>query len=108
MDTHYTASVGAERGRIPVFREIALRNVRVSGGGRLTFDGYDQSHRLGMTFDNVTVDPSAALKWIFAQADFTLGPGPVNFRPNGPDVAVQGKPGKGAANACAGKFLPMP
>jgi len=108
MDTHYTATVGTERGRIPVFRDITLRNVRVSGGGKITFDGYDQSNRLGMTFDNVQIDPSATLKWVVAHADFAFGPGPVNFHPEGPDVAVQGKPGKGKPNACADKFVSMP
>ena len=41
-------------------------------------------------------------------ADVALGPGPVNFRPQGEDMRVTGAPGSGSPNACEGKFVPMP
>ena len=111
MDTHYTATVGPEQGRIPVFQDITLRNVRiVSGGvdGKLVFDGFDAEHPLKMTLDNVTLDAPANIKTSASHATLTLGPGPVNFRPEGDDVSVSGSPASGIANSCAGKFVPFP
>ncbi len=37
----------------PTFRDITLRNVRVSGGGKILFDGYDHDHRAQITLDGV-------------------------------------------------------
>jgi polygalacturonase len=85
-----------------------LRNVRVLSGGKITLDGYDAKHRLGMQFDNVYLDPPLVGKVSASYADFTLGPGPVNFKPAGDDVTVTGTPGNGAPNACKDKFVPMP
>jgi polygalacturonase len=92
----------------PTFTGIVLRNVRVLSGQKITLDGYDATHRLGMQFDNVYLDPPLAPKVSASYADFTLGPGPVNFKPSGNDVSVTGTPGKGAPNACRDKFVPMP
>jgi len=63
---------------------------------------------LGMTFDNVHLDSPAGIEMSAGHADLTLGPGPVNFRPSGEDVTISGVSGKGAPNACTGKFVPMP
>jgi polygalacturonase len=59
-----------------------------------------------MTFDNVQADPS--VKVAAEHAELVFGPGPVNIRTAGPDVVVKGGGGRGAANACAGKFVPLP
>jgi hypothetical protein len=78
----------------------------VEGGGKVTLDGFDAKHRLQMTFDNVYF--AAPFPGVHAEhADFVLGPGAVNFRPEGEDVRVEGKPGKGPPNACAEKLVPM-
>lgn len=106
MDTDY-AHYGREGTRIPVFTGIVLRDVRVLGGGRVTLQGYDETHRLGMTLDNVAVDSDPA-QVLASHANLVLGPGPVNFRPSGQDVTLRGVPGAGAPNACRGKFVPMP
>jgi polygalacturonase len=108
MDTHYTASYGPDRNRMPEFTNIVLRNVRISGSGKITLDGYDESHRLDMTFDNVHLDAPSTLRWLIGHAQLTLGPGPVNFHPCGPDVTLQNVPGHAMPNACSNKFLPMP
>jgi len=108
MDTHYTAATGPDRGRIPVFREIVLRDVRIRDGGKITLDGFDAQHRLGIAFDNVRLDAPSAIQWRAANAAITLGPGPVNFRPSGPDVTVERRPGKGMPEDCAAQFVPMP
>lgn len=107
MDTHYSF-YGKARDRLPEFKDISLHDVRVSGGGKVTLDGYDAAHRLGIQFDNVILDASASLEMIASHASVTLGPGPVNFRPVGEDVTLVGKPGAGTPNACAEKFVPLP
>src|SRR6185369_10414664 len=109
MDTHYTATVSAEQGRIPIFQDITLRNVRIAGEGRLTLDGFDAEHELRMTFDNVILDAPASIKTVASHAAFALGPGPVNFRPEGENVTISGKPAaSGSPNSCTGKFVPFP
>ena len=95
MDTHYTASHGLASGLIPTFTGIVLRNVRVLTGGKITLDGYDDQHRLGITFDNVQLDDPAAIRWLARHVDLSLGPGPVNCQPAGLDVTVHGSPSGG-------------
>ena len=109
MDTHYTASVSAEQGRLPIFQDITLRNVRIAGEGRLVLDGFDAEHPLKMMFDNVILDSPGSIKTAASHAVLSLGPGPVNFRPEGEDVSVNGSPAAAATpNSCAGKFVPFP
>ncbi len=105
MDTNYER-FGKGGPKPPVFTDITLRNVRVLPGGTITLQGFDAAHRLGMNFDNVHLDAPGKILAEFA--DFTLGPGPVNFVPSGEDVRVKGELGKGTPNACKDKFLPMP
>ena len=53
MDSDYEH--GGRDGKIlPQFTGIVLRNVRIIGGGKMTLNGYDATHKLGMLFDNVT------------------------------------------------------
>jgi polygalacturonase len=109
MDTHYTATVSAEQGRIPVFQDITLRNVRIAGDGKLVLDGFDGEHPLKMSFDNVTLDAPASIKITASHATLLMGPGPVNFRPEGEDVSVSGRiSAANSANSCSGKFVPFP
>jgi polygalacturonase len=107
MDTHYSF-YGNARDKIPVFTDILLRDVRMLGGGKLTFDGYDGTHRLGMRLDGVGIDPPQEFKVAASHADVTLGPGPVNFSTAGDDVRVVGQAGRVAMVSCAEKFVPMP
>jgi polygalacturonase len=71
---------------IPNFRDIVVKNMHMLGAGNLTLQGYDATHHLGLTLDNVVFDdmptPNAS------EADITLGPGPVSFTPSGTDVTV--------------------
>jgi polygalacturonase len=107
MDSNYSYR-GSASDRIPEFTDITLRNVRILGAGKITLDGFDAAHRLGMQFDNVVLLDPAAVKMAANHALLTLGPGPVNFRPAGEDVKLNGQPGKGTAASCAGKFIPYP
>jgi polygalacturonase len=107
MDSNYSFR-GTATDKFPVFTGIVLRNVRIMGAGKITLDGFDAAHRLGMTFDNVHLDAPAAVAVSASHGEFSLGPGPVNFLPAGEDVTVAGGVGKGSANSCNGKFVPMP
>jgi polygalacturonase len=107
MDSNYSFR-GEATDKLPVFTDITLRNVRIIGPGKITLDGFDASHRLGMLFDNVALDSPKAVKISADHGEFTLGPGPVNFRPAGGDIHIEGVPGKGAPNACEDKFVKLP
>jgi polygalacturonase len=107
MDTHYSYT-GTARDRLPWFTDIVLRNVRVSGPGKITLDGFDDKHPLGIAFENVVVDDLKAVKFVSDHARVTAGPGGMNFKPAGEDVVVEGSAGEGKPNSCEGKFVPMP
>ena len=55
MDSNYSY-FGEARDKLPMFTNITLRNVRIAGAGKITLDGFDAAHRLGMLFDNVFLD----------------------------------------------------
>ena len=107
MDTHYSF-FGDVRDRLPVFTDISLRDVRIDGAGKLTLEGLDPAHRLGILFDNVVLEEPSQMKMQANHAVIHLGPGPVNFRPSGDDIAVTGEAGSAKPNACRDKFAPMP
>jgi polygalacturonase len=108
LDTNYQANPKPGSGHIPVFTDIVLRNVRISGGGRIQLDGFDATHRIGIQFDGVTLDSPSAYKFVVNHADVTLGPGPVNFQMPGVDSTARGTAGKGTLESCTAKFVPFP
>jgi polygalacturonase len=108
MDTSYSAHASDATGRIPVYRDILLSGVRVFGGGKVTLEGYDAAHRLGIQFDNVAFDDAAAIQVSAKHADVAVGPGPFALKITGEGVTVTGTPGAGQPNACADKFVPFP
>jgi polygalacturonase len=90
-------------------KDVTLHNVRVSGGGKFSFNGYDKEHRVGVTLDNVLIADAAVYKYAIHHADITLGPGPVNLQfPGGEDSTLTGKPSNGTPVDCAAKFVPFP
>jgi len=107
MDTHYSFA-GNQTNRIPSFTGIVLHDVRIFAPGRITLDGFDAERPLGMVFDGVTIDNPAKVKMMSRYANVVLGPGPVNFRPSGEGVVVQGNAGQGSLAACTDKFVPLP
>ena len=108
MDTSYSYT-GTNRDKLPVFQNITLRDVHIAGGGKITFDGYDSSHRLRMNLDDVTINGSTGVQVVAKHADLVLGPGAVNFKPVGLDINVTGETGKDlGADSCQKKFVPMP
>jgi polygalacturonase len=109
LDTGYTAAGTVKGNSPPTMNDINLHNVRISGGGKISFNGYDQEHRVGANLDNVLLTGAAEYRYSLHHADLRLGPGPVNLQlPGGEDSTVQGTPGHGPATSCAYKFLPFP
>ena len=60
LDTGYTAAGTVEGNSPPTMRDITLHNVRVSGGGKISFNGYATDYRVGVNLDDVLLtDPAA-------------------------------------------------
>ena len=119
LDTAYSANGPLQGDSPPTMRDITLHNVRVSGGGKITFNAYDHTHRIAATLDGVQITDQAAYTYELNHADLTLGPGPTNLNlPAGPDLTnqdltnedstVSGKPAEGDPASCASKFVPFP
>lgn len=109
LDTAYSANGSMEGNRYPSFVDINFHNVRVSGGGRITLDGFSEKYRVGVSLDNVLIsDAPEKYSFVVNHADIKLGPGPVNLKLNGKDNTITGNPGAGAAQSCAEKFVPFP
>jgi polygalacturonase len=105
MDSNYSY-MGEARDKLPSFENIILRNVRVLNAGKITLDGFDAAHQLGITFDNVFLDVPS--KITATHANITEGEGGVNFRAAGDDVHTLKHAGNARRNACEGKFVPFP
>ena len=98
-----------ERGTmLPTFEDITLKDVRVMSPGKVSLLGTDNYHRSRILFDGVQVegfDP----KLLRAQhARIRIGPGGLNFAPQGEDVVVEGSPGKVTVPDCSSRFAPFP
>jgi polygalacturonase len=109
----YAANGPVKGNSPPTFRDITLHNVRVSGGGKMLFDGYDHEHRAQILLDGVYLTdagkPSKPYTYTFDNADVTYGPGGSNLQmPTGTDATVTGKPSEGKPASCADKFVPFP
>lgn len=109
LDTGYTAAGTVEGNSPPTMRDITLHNVRVSGGGKISFNGYATDYRVAVTLDNILLTDAGNYTYSIHHADIVLGPGPANLTlSGGVDSTLQGTPGKGAAASCADKFVPFP
>jgi polygalacturonase len=108
LDTAYSAA-GSLKGNLPPsMREIILRNVRVSGGGTISFNGYTREHRIGAILDGVFLTDAAPYKYALSHADLRLT-GPTNLvLSGGEDFTVQGKPVDAKPASCADKFVDFP
>ncbi len=104
IDTRYTNFAGD---KIPVYRDIVLRDVRSVTPGGLAFLGFDEKNRIGVTLDNVNVvTPTRDLR--AAHAEITIGPRSGNLMPSGPDVTSNERGAKpGTPLDCAARFVPF-
>jgi polygalacturonase len=109
LDTAYSANGPLQGSSPPTMRDITLHNVRVSGGGKITFNGYDSTHRIAATLSGVQITDEAKYTYEIDHADLTLGPEPTNLDlPAGTDSTISGKPIEGNPASCAEKFVPFP
>ena len=109
LDTAYSAAGTLKGNSPPSMRDVVLRNVRISGGGKFTFNGYDHTHRVAVTLNGVQITDDASYKYEVRHANITLGPEPANLQlPAGEDSTIKGKPEKGHPASCAEMFVPFP
>jgi len=113
LTTHYAgASNVAQAGRAPTFRDITMKNVTISGGGELLFDGFDKEHRAAATLDGVFLADAETAKYSYkvGHADVTIGKGGSNLNPpTDDDSTLTGTPSKGTGSpSCAARFVAWP
>jgi polygalacturonase len=109
LNTAYTAAGTLKGNSPPSMRDIILRNVRVSGGGKITINGYDSTHRIAVTLNGVQITDDARYTYEVRHADITLGPEPTNLHlPAGEDSTVKGSPREGHPASCSDMFMPFP
>jgi polygalacturonase len=108
FDTVY-ALPGKEKQHIPVYRDIVLHNVRVTGGGKIESNGFDHDNRIAVKLDGVMLlDGVDKYKLEANHTDLSFGPGPVNLPFAGDDSTVTGKEVNGKLEGCGGKFVGFP
>jgi len=110
LDTGYTAAGSLEGKLFPEYRDVTLHDVRVSGGGEISFTGYSKEYRAGVNLDGVMLTDAGTAKYKYAvdHADIKLGPGPVNLKTEGTDSTVTGKAGSGTLPGCKEMFVAFP
>ena len=109
LDTAYSAAGTLQGNSPPTMRDITLHNVRVSGGGKITFNGYAHDYRIAATLSGVEITDDAKYSYVMDHADVTLGPEPTNLQlPAGEDSTIKGTPAEGNPVSCAEKFVPFP
>ena len=79
LDTGYTAAGTLKGNSPPSMSDITLHNVRVSGGGKISFNGYASDYRIATNLDGVQLTDAAAYTYSLNHADIRLGPGPTNL-----------------------------
>ena len=109
LDTAYSAAGTLQGNSPPTMRDITLHSVRVSGGGKITFNGYDPTHRIAAVLDGVQLTDNVKYTYALNHADLTLGVGATNLElPVGEDLTIKGTPAEGNPASCAEKFVPFP
>jgi polygalacturonase len=108
LDTAYSANGSIEGTLYPSFVDITLRRISVSGGGKISFNGFSADHRLGVNLDDVMTTDQAQYSFSVKHADIHLGPGPVNLTLTGDDTTRTGTASHGTAHPCESKFVPFP
>jgi polygalacturonase len=93
----------------PSVEDVVLHDVRISGGGKITFSGYDHAHRIDAMLNGVQITDDGQYSYAVNHADLRLGPEPTNLQlPAGTDSTMDGKPAKGNPAACDAMFVPFP
>ena len=109
LDTAYSAAGTLKGNSPPSMRDVTLHNIRISGGGKITFNGYDHTHRVAATLNGVLITDEANYTYEVRHADIGLGPEPTNLRlPAGEDSTIHGEPENGQPASCSEMFVPFP
>lgn len=108
FDTGYTAAGVLQGDRMPTYKDITLKDVSISGGGEISFNGYSSSHRIGVILEGVVITDAQPYSYSIRHADFHVGPGPMNLQLTGSDATVTGKASAGETQNCATKFVAFP
>lgn len=109
LDTAYDAAGTLTGNSPPTIEDIVLHDVRISGGGKITFSGYDHTHRVGVMLNGVQITDDDHYTYALKNADIQFGPEPSNLQlPAGTDATVTGKPAEGTPASCASMFVPFP
>jgi polygalacturonase len=106
LTPHYTTASGS---LIPQYTGITIKDFHSLSSSvtpSVTLDGYDSSHLLGITLDNVAIDGMSSSNVSSSYASVTLGPGAVSFKPAGTDVTVtDDASGSTTVNPCTNKWV---
>lgn len=114
LDAAYSAAGTLTGDSPPTMRDITLRNVRISGGGKITFNGFDKTHRIAATLDAVQITDEAKYTYEVDHTDLALGPRPTNLELQAGrdstygDSTIKGTPAEGNPASCTDKFVPFP
>ena len=106
FDTTYKAVVTGTL--IPRYEDILLRDVRISGGGKLSLEGFDDAHPMRMTLDGVVAEKLPPVQVRVSHARIATGPGEVNFLLSGHAVLATHKEGSRRVPPCDNRFVAFP
>lgn len=105
MDPFYSKSPGDLP---PTYEDIVLKDVKDLNAGKVTLEGLDAQHLLKMRLDGVFIDGVREEQIRAQHARFEIGPGGINFKPQGEDVQIN-TAGKGShPGSCQRAFVPFP
>ena len=93
---------------IPQYQDIRLRDVRISGGGKILLDGFDHAHPLHITLDGVLAAMVPPVEVHAGHARVATGPGEVSFAPAGDDVLITRVRGSRKVPPCDQHFVDFP
>jgi polygalacturonase len=95
--------------KLPLFRDITLRNVRVLTPGSFTFYGLDAQHKLGIALDNVSADDLAHSQIFAKNAEIAIQGKRGNLQPDGEGVSIS-EHGllENQPMECDAHFVPLP
>jgi hypothetical protein len=82
--------------------------VQAEGATDLLMIGIAPQLPMEVNFDGVSIAGLAGIRQQIAHVKVTMGPGPVNWTPQGEDVQIIGKAGKGKLPACKASWVKWP
>ena len=95
--------------KLPVYKNILLKDVRSVTTGWITLLGLDAEHKLGVTLDNVSVDGLRSGDMRAENADVAIGPRRGNLVPEGNGVLLRDAGSLASATVdCENRFAAFP